>query len=247
MKKAVVFYCAELDKPQRKRIGARTVCKKFSEEHEIATGEHFSLDHNTLIRLACKPGHQCKSESNASCGWLSPEESKVVEEYCIEVTAHGFPKSHQRLKEIVEVVIQEKQDPCFSGTVGKQWTHRFVERNYATLSTYWSHPLDTKRGKAVNPTAHTLYFKLLADTVDKYNIEPDCEWAADETGHQLGVGGKEVVIGGKGKSVQHQQRSGSKETVTVLLFICADGSYIPPVVIYKGHVKHSAVSRSRRP
>ncbi|KAJ3558517.1 hypothetical protein NM688_g878 [Phlebia brevispora] len=45
---------------------------------------------------------------------------------------------------------------------------------------------------------------------------------------------REHVIGKKGKKIQHQQRNGDRETITVIPAICADGTTIPPAVIYKG-------------
>lgn len=41
------------------------------------------------------------------------------------------------------------------------------------------------------------------------------------------------VIAGKGKSVQYEQGGSSRETITVLITICADGSTLCPNVIFK--------------
>ncbi|EIW54948.1 DDE-domain-containing protein, partial [Trametes versicolor FP-101664 SS1] len=65
-------------------------------------------------------------------------------------------------------------------------------------------------------------------------IVPECIYGMDETGLQQGVGGTERVIGPAGRKFQYQQESGDRENITVLVTICADGSSIPPAVIYKG-------------
>jgi hypothetical protein len=44
----------------------------------------------------------------------------------------------------------------------------------------------------------------------------------------------ERVIGPAGAKIQHQQRSGNRENITVLPTICTDGTSVPPIVIYKG-------------
>ena len=41
------------------------------------------------------------------------------------------------------------------------------------------------------------------------------------------------VIAGKGKSIQYEQGGSTKQTTTVLATICADGSALPPNVIFK--------------
>ncbi|KZP28033.1 CENP-B protein, partial [Athelia psychrophila] len=59
-------------------------------------------------------------------------------------------------------------------------------------------------------------------------------YGVDETGIQPGGGTRERVIGTKGKKVQHQQRDGNRENITVIVSICADGTSLPPAVIFKG-------------
>ena len=40
------------------------------------------------------------------------------------------------------------------------------------------------------------------------------------------------VIGTAGKCVQHQQKTGNRENITVIVTICADGTSMPPAVIF---------------
>jgi hypothetical protein len=118
--------------------------------------------------------------------------------------------------------------------VGKNWIYRFLERHSGKLSRYWSAPLDTARGRAVNENTNKAWFDLLGKTIEVNNIEPGCLWAADETGFQPGGGLRERVIGPARKKRQHQQHDGNRENITVMVTICADGETIPPTVIYKG-------------
>jgi hypothetical protein len=67
-----------------------------------------------------------------------------------------------------------------------------------------------------------------------YNIPDELVYGADETGIQGGIGVTERVIGPAGAKIQHQQRSGNRENITVLPTICADGTSLAPTVIYKG-------------
>jgi hypothetical protein len=59
-------------------------------------------------------------------------------------------------------------------------------------------------------------------------------YGTDESGIQEGIGLKERVYRATGKKVQHQQRSGGRENITVIVTICADGTSLPPAVIFKG-------------
>ncbi|EPT04069.1 hypothetical protein FOMPIDRAFT_16805, partial [Fomitopsis schrenkii] len=65
-------------------------------------------------------------------------------------------------------------------------------------------------------------------------LSPECTYGTDKTGIQPGVGSSERVFGPAGKTVQHQNRSGDRENITVIVTICGDGTSLPPAVIYKG-------------
>ncbi|THU95545.1 DDE-domain-containing protein, partial [Dendrothele bispora CBS 962.96] len=135
-------------------------------------------------------------------------------------------------------MLEARDGPDFT-PLGTNWTHRFLERHHEELKTYWSHPLDHFRARAVNPITKEAYFDIVekaiaGDGTPQDLIPPELMYGADETGLQQGVGMSEHVIAGSGKSVQHQQRSGNRENITVLCTICADGSSLPPAVIFKG-------------
>jgi hypothetical protein len=65
-------------------------------------------------------------------------------------------------------------------------------------------------------------------------IPDELIFGADETGVQQGLGTWQRIIGPKGKKVQHQQRSGDRENIMVMVTICADGTSLLPAVIFRG-------------
>ena len=65
-------------------------------------------------------------------------------------------------------------------------------------------------------------------------IPPELIYGADEMGIQQGLGCQTRVIGNNGKKIQHLRRSGTRENITVIVTICADGTSLPPAVIFKG-------------
>ncbi|KIY48103.1 hypothetical protein FISHEDRAFT_59157 [Fistulina hepatica ATCC 64428] len=118
-----------------------------------------------------------------------------------------------------------------------QWQQQAMKNTH----NFWSHPLDHSRAHAVNPVTKESFFDILEVTIwgtsPNDEIPPELIHGADETGLQPGVGVWERVYGvhNKGKRVQHQQRSGNRENITILPVICTDGTCLPPVVIYKGN------------
>ena len=98
----------------------------------------------------------------------------------------------------------------------------------------WSRPLETKRGRAVNPFTKEAFYELLGDTVRKYDITKDRTWGVDEIGIQGSMGMPERVMVAQKLGPQYQQRDGDRENIMVLETICADGTTLLPAVIYKG-------------
>ena len=217
--------------------GTRKICQEVEAECYAKTGKTIKLHKSTIQRRA--QGHRSIREFNAGKRWLTDAEEETVVDFAIDMALRGFPLSHRRLKEHVDAICKGKHGEQFSDTgVGKEWTHRFLERHHDRLRPYWSHALDNARARAVNPATKDAYFNLLErvikGTEGEEPIEADCIYGMDETGLQEGVGVSERVIGPAGQKVQHQQGSGERENITVLVTICADGTSIPPAVIYKG-------------
>lgn len=91
---------------------------------------------------------------------------------------------------------------------------------------------------AGNPYTKKTHFDPLASTLAPMDsdgrIQPKLIQSADETGIQKGVGTSEYVIAPCNESIVHQQCSGNHENIMVMVTICADGTALPPAVIFKG-------------
>jgi len=229
-----VKYCQEdQSKPKKTQKGTRAICREVEEEWR-GKGKPIVVSPATVGR--CLGGGRSSTEFNTEVNaWLTAEEEEQVVHYCLELANRGFPLTHKTLKQHVDTIMQAKNAESFpEHGVGKNWTHRFLVRHSSRLQKYWSTPLDSMRGRAVNPTTHKAWYDLLGKTMQDNGIEENCIWACDETGIPPGEGLWQCVVGGTKKKTQYIQRNGNRETIMVIVTICADGSDIPPTVIYKG-------------
>ena len=169
-------------------------------------------------------------EFNAKKCLLSKEEEEVILGFAEETANWGFPLSQRRLCEHTDSIIKA-WNPSFKG-VGNNWTDWFVLYHSERMKTIWSSSLEGAHAQSANPTNNKEWYDLLAKHIK--DTDPDCIWAADETGIQTGTAVKEWVIGAKGKTTQHQTCEGNRENITVIVTICADGSSIAPAIIFKG-------------
>ena len=165
------------------------------------------------------------------------EEADVIIKFATEVANQGVGLSLRRLEEHANEILQARLGATFEG-VGKTWALRFVEKHSNRLSSYWCHPLEHSRARARNPHTKEAFFSLLERTIEGNNnqepISNKLIWGMDETGIQQGLGTQQCIIGPKGKKIQHQQKSGDRENITIIVTICADGTLLPPSVIFKG-------------
>ncbi|TFK41573.1 hypothetical protein BDQ12DRAFT_599493, partial [Crucibulum laeve] len=92
----------------------------------------------------------------------------------------GFPLSHCRLKEHVDEICHAQLGSLFPETgVGQNWTHRFAVKHSNQIKISRSRPLEEKRGCAVNPNTNAAWWKILDDTIKKYQITCENTYGVD--------------------------------------------------------------------
>lgn len=194
--------------------------------------ERFGINHALLRRRVLDIGTS-KAQSNAKKAHLSETEATIAIDFAIEMAYRAFPLTLAGLQAHAEEQVRAR-DPSFRG-FGKNWPDRFMTKYAHRISTKWGVSLDSIRAKTVTPASVEHYFNLLEDTLQTHNIQPHNIYGFDESGFPLGGGKKTRVISPTGSGAQKIQRGGDKENVTVMATICANGTNVPPVVIFKGH------------
>src|ERR1700742_3895824 len=81
----------------------------------------------------------------------------------------------------------------------------------------------------------------LQEKMRKYNIDPSNIYNFDEKGFLIGISRstKRIVSREalKSRRIIGASQDGNREFITLIALICADGSYLPPALIYKGESK----------
>jgi hypothetical protein len=118
--------------------------------------------------------------------------------------------------------------------VGKRWAHNFVKRQ-PELKTRIFRRYYYQRAKCEDPTIIRGWFRLVQNTIAKYNIQSEDIWNFDETGFMMGIIQSGMVVTGserqgRPKSIQ----PGNREWITAIPAINAEGQSIPPFIIGAG-------------
>lgn len=145
----------------------------------------------------------------------------------------GFPFTTECLRRHAQEIVKDKQQKE-QFIIGQNWADRFVTKHGNRLKKYLSKGLDAKRARAVNPVLHSSWFEMLGEIIRKYDISEDCTFGSDETGFLLQELTSNKVIGPVREKIIYEVGEENREQVTAICTICADGTALPPLVIFKG-------------
>ncbi|TFK19804.1 hypothetical protein FA15DRAFT_555840, partial [Coprinopsis marcescibilis] len=126
--RAAAAYELELKKPAKFRRGSRAIAKDFEKSYFESTGVQIKIHHTTVAARAA--GRKSRKEAAQAQEWLLPEEAELVIKHVTQCADQGFSLTHRRLKEDVDQILGARLGDDFPEEgIGKNWTHRFVERN----------------------------------------------------------------------------------------------------------------------
>ena len=169
---------------------------------------------------------------------LNATQEKELVRYVEKLCSRGLPPSKSMIHNFAAEIA--KQEP------GKCWVDRFLERHKIDLISRWTTGIDSLRHRADSTAKYHGYFELLRRKIEQYNIEPQHTYNMDEKGFLIGILGKMKRIfsrrfyeeGGMKQMLQ----DGNREWITTIACICADGTSLPPALVYEavsGNVQDS--------
>jgi hypothetical protein len=182
--------------------GYRSAAKTAMQNHYSRTLKWVHINHNTVSNRHRGLMQSRRNASYVNAYLTRPQELTVVS-YAIEVANRGFPLTKHLLCEVVNAILKA-EDHGFAG-VGSNWANWFVERHWTSLQAYWSTPLESVWGKAVNPANLKHFYDILEKLEATYRFKPWNIYGSDESGLMSGVAQKERVIASRGKKTQHQK------------------------------------------
>jgi hypothetical protein len=189
--------------------------------------KRYGVSHSTLSR---RWNHQTgpRAAGYAAQQLLSPQQEEGLVEYIGGLTARGLPPTRAMIRNFASNISKKH--------VGEGWVSRFIHRNHNYLISKWSAGMDVVRYQADSRRKYELYFDLLHHKIVQYEVEPHNIYNMDEKGFMIGVTGRSKRVFSRlqweQKKVRAALQDGSREWVTVMATIGADGSVLPPALIY---------------
>ena len=181
-----------------------------------------------------------RNKAHESDQLLTEAEEKELVRWITRLTATGYAPRHATLREMAEEIRKRRVKQINSDDmilikydgIGKHWIHRFLRR-HPELASVKPRSIDAPRVKDTSPERLTKWFEDLRTTIEEFNIRPKNMYNMDESGFAIGdVEPSRRIINTKIRE-HFQAKPGRQEWVTVVECICADGSVISPLIIFK--------------
>ncbi|KAF2182033.1 DDE-domain-containing protein [Zopfia rhizophila CBS 207.26] len=161
---------------------------------------------------------------------LTQEQENNLISYIKRLTAMSLPPTNKMVENFVHDLTGH--------WVHKNFVTEWWQKHSDVLGSSYLTPIDLNRTKADNNFLYSRYFSLVEKKIAEYDIQPHNIYNMDEKGFLIGVLNKLKRIFCKedydvGK-LKGAGQDGNRDWITLLASICADGSYLPPALIYQG-------------
>ena len=160
---------------------------------------------------------------------LSVQQEVELVKYIEGLTKQRLPPTREIIQNFASVVAKEP--------VSESWVTRFINRHSIHLISQWVTGMDSNRHKANSATKYSLYFDLLRSKINQYRVDPRHTYNIDEKGFLIGVINRSKRVFSRRmwerKEVKAALQDGSRSWITLLACVCADGSALPPGLIYE--------------
>lgn len=210
------FIAYQID-PQSKKPSVRAIAKSYN------------IIHTTLARRVAGKTHSYQ-EAHEDEQRLTPEEEQALASWILQVAEWGWPPRVSFVKYMTCEMLIEKGD---YRKLGDSWIYSFLRR-HKDLRSRWSQPLDKERNATHDPDKLMRYFELVESVIQKYDVQKADTYNMDEKGSALGDHGKEKIICFKHNLQAYQAQDGTREWVSLIECISADGRLLALFIIFKG-------------
>jgi hypothetical protein len=185
---------------------------------------------------------------------LSTTEEKELVRWITRLTRTGYPPRHATLREMAEEVRNRRAKQINDGSIqltnydpiGQQWIPRFLSR-HSELSSMIARSIDAPRVKDTSPEALQRWFDELKRVMEEFQIDQKDLYNMDESEFAIGeIEATKTIINADLRQ-KFQAKPGRQEWVTSVECICADGTSIPPLIIFRGKsMQHQYIPSNRR-
>jgi len=208
--------------------GQRCTYAQASEEYKISISVIFQRIKGRKTAMNCLNAGRCSA--------LTTESENVIEKCLLARSQMGQPCDKDELKDLVcEFVHLNNLETIFKdGRPGDDWYYSFM-RQHPSLTFKKPEQLQKLRKDARKPDIIYDFYSKLKEVYTTNNITLfDDEFIFNCESGFLIAPSKLKAIGEKGKTLNRVSGGSGRESISVLACISANGSFLPPFIVFKG-------------
>jgi hypothetical protein len=230
--KVAIEYDDEVDKAAR-------AFKKRKFKSIAAAARTFKVSYSTLKHRV--RGRKTRVQSHERQQILTPAEESELARWITQLTTIGYPPGFSLVREMAAEIqklrVRQINDDSIEHIsyprIAKQWVNRFLTR-YPELKSTVGKTIDAARLKDVSKEKLMAWFHDVQRVFTENNIDTKNVYNMDESGFSIGKINATRVIIDKRLRTKYQAQPGRQEWVSVVECICADGTSVSPLVIFRG-------------
>jgi hypothetical protein len=189
-------------------------------------------------------GGSSRSQARQQQQKLSYAQENVLLKWIKELTISGYSPGHRLLKEIAEELRTKRTYDLDNAslnslelppqyTLGRDWVPRFILR-HPHLTVAIGRRIESVRMDGATKPVLDAWFNAYKKVVQEQGIKQENTYNMDESGFSIGTMESTRIILDSTLRTKHQAHPGRQEWVSMVECICADGTILPPLGIFKG-------------
>lgn len=224
---------------ENEAILQQAIAAVLNDEHTCHSAAiAFTVPRSTLYDRV-KYGRKARNQAQEDNQHLTHTEEAELVRWITRLTISGYAPRYEILRRLAEIIRDRRVTTNADeiplkvyDVIGKEWVPRFIQR-HPELASVRLRSIDASRVKAASPERLQRWFDDLRMVLTEFNIKPENLYNMDESGFAIGEKEAGRVIINANIRQKFQAKPGRQEWVTVVECVCADGSHLPPLVIFK--------------
>jgi DDE superfamily endonuclease/Tc5 transposase DNA-binding domain/helix-turn-helix, Psq domain len=209
-----------------------------------AAAKHFDVPASTLRHRV--NGRVSRRESRGGLQKVTPRGEEELVRWITQLTSAGYSPQYSVVRDMAESIRRQfssssgdaslffNPHDTTKGSLGKEWVSNFLQR-HSELKSVVGKPIELSRVTETTVEALTAWFEVFErEVISDEDVLLENVYNFDESGFSIGTIQATRVIVSIRVNSRFQASPGRQEWVTVIESVCADGSAINPVVIFKG-------------
>lgn len=179
---------------------------------------------------------------------LSPSEEVSLVNWITRLSSTGFPIPPALAIELAEDIRHQRTIlPLYSNQlpttptsrpISRNWLRRFYQR-HSNIKSRFTRQIEASRFNSVNFDSVKSYFDVVTDLYINNHYDQHAIYNMDESGFAIGASQSSRVLVNVREETSWKQVIGRQEWITAIECICANGTVLPPLVIFKAQHTNS--------